>query len=138
MLTTELKLKDKFKLEFKECFYRNGINLEADILDHDKSFGELPEAAKKLYFRIGTGPYNYAYPAGTAWNSLEPTLDNRFEIKKEVVEKPNNYVCFKLPQHERRLWQQGYPVYFGYFSKDGPIEIEVDQQIADILRKDFD
>jgi hypothetical protein len=138
MLKTELTLKDKFKLEFKECYYGNGIVLEADILEYDKTFGELPDASKKLYFRIGTGPFNYAFPASSAWNNPTPTLDNRFSIKEEAIEKPDNYVCWRLPQHERRLWQAGFPVYFGYVTKEGPIEIEVDNQIADILKKDFD
>lgn len=138
MLTTELNFKDLFKLEFKECFYGNGVVLEADILDYDKSFGELPEAAKKLYFRIGTGPYNYALPSNLGWVGDGPTLDRRFETPKEEIQKPDNYVCWRLPHHERRLWQAGFPVYFGYFTENGPLEIELDSQITEILKKDFD
>lgn len=138
MLTTEIKLKELIKLEFKECYYGNGVNLEADIIDYDKNLGELPKLSEKLYFRVGTGPYNYGLPAGSGWNSLTPTLDRKFEVPQETIEKPNNYVCWRLPQHERRLWQQGYPVYFGYFSKEGLTEIELDPQIAEILKKDFD
>lgn len=138
MLTTELKLNDLVKLEFKECYYGNGINLEADVLDHDKKIGELPKLSEKLYFRVGTGPYNYGFPAASAWNNLTPALDKMFEVSQEIIEKPDNYVCWRLPQHERRLWQQGFPVYFGFYSKEGPNEIQLDQQIADILKKDFD
>ncbi len=135
MLTTELKLKDLFKLEFNECDYQNGIFLEATVLDHDKSLGELPKVAEKLYFRVGTGPYNYAFPSNTAWVSPDPELDRRPEILN--VTKPDNYVCWRLPQHECRLWQAGFPVYFGYFSKENIVEIELDSQTADILKKHF-
>lgn len=139
MSTTELKLQDWFKLEFKECHYTNGITLEAHIVDYDKSLGELPDVAKKLYFRLGSGPYNYAFPANSGWGSREPALDKGYPAPPEVHEpKPDNYVCWRLPQHERRLWQAGDTVYFGYYFKDKPVEFELDSKIAEILQKDFD
>jgi hypothetical protein len=140
MLTTELKLQDWFKLEFKECYHGNGIVLEADITDYDKSLGELPDVAKKLYFRVGMGPYNYAFPANSGWGSPEPALDKGFPVPPPEVQitRPDNYVCWRLPQHERRLWQAGDPVYFGYYFKDNPVEFELDPKTAEILQKDFD
>lgn len=138
MITVEIKLKDLFKLEFKECHYGNGISLEADVLEHDKTLGELPKVSEKLYFRVSTGPFNYGFPGATAWNNLEPALDQNFPKPTELIEKPDNYVCWRLPQHERRLWQAGFPVYFGYFIKEQPIEIELDQQTANIIKTYLD
>lgn len=138
MLTTELNFKDLFKLEFKECWYGNGIVLEADILDYDKSLGDLPNVAEKLYFRVGTGPYNYAFPSNTGWVSSEPELDKSFARPADEIQKPDNYVCWRLPQHERRLWQAGFPVYFGFYSSSGPIEIELGAETTEPLKKDFD
>lgn len=138
MLTTELKLQDLFKLQFKECFYGNGINLEADILEFDESLGSLVDVAKNLYFRIDTGPFNYAYPGNSGWASPEPSLDRPFNPNQEEVSRPDNYVCWRLPQHERRLWQAGFPVYFGFLNGNKRTEMEIDSQTSEILKKDFD
>ncbi len=138
MITTELNLNDIIKLEFKECYYGNGICLEADIVDFSKDLGSLDNFANKLYFRVDTGPYKYGFPNSTGWSNPEPTIDRRFEPVKEEIQKPENYVCWRLPQHERRLWQAGFPVYFGFFNGEKTVEIELDKQITDTLKKDFD
>jgi hypothetical protein len=138
MLTTKLELKDLFQLEFNECFYGNGIVLEATILDYDKSLGSLPTAAEKLYFRVDTGPYNYCATGNSAWISAHPDLTNPNNgFQREEIEKPDNYVCWRLPQHERRLWQAGFPVYFGFYTDNGPKEIQLDPETAEVLKKDF-
>lgn len=138
MNTAQIELKNLAKLEVNTCAYSNGINLEAKIIDYDKSLGSMPEISKKLYFRVGTGPYNYGQGEASAWNSLEPALDRYFDVPKEIVTKPEDYLCWRFPQHERRLWQQGFPVYFGYFDKEKVIEIELDKSTAELLKKDFD
>lgn len=139
MLTIKLELNDLFKLEFNECFYGNGIVLEAKVLEYDKSLGSLPVAAEKLYFRVDTGPYNYAFPGSSGWAGSEPDLYRPYiEPPKETITKPDDYVCWRLPQHERRLWQAGFPVYFGYYLGDTPKEIQLDSETAEVLKKDFD
>lgn len=134
-----IKLGDFLAVDVESCQYGNGITLEGHVLQHDESLGEIPDALrKKFYLRLDTGGYNYALPKEEGWMAPPSQLDSPYyEIPKEL-QKPINYFCFRLPQHERRYWQSGFPVYFGYLTGAAPFEIQLEEDLAKSLSINFD
>jgi len=134
----EINLENLCTVELTTCTYGNGITLEGQIKDYDKNLGEIAEVVKKIYFRVSTGPYIYALYKNDGWIGQYSSLDGYRVYNPDYEDKPDNYLCFRLDQHERRLWQAEFPVYFGYLNGTARTEIELDQETTDLLKKDFD
>ena len=118
----KIEIGPELVLQIEEPMAEVGIYITVNV----DSAPAVEDIISKIYFKVDNGPPLWGHPGRL-----------NYPTDMEDIEKADTHIAWRMAQHERRLWQAGFPPFIGVDHPDYKYEIALTEEQSTEISKHF-
>ena len=118
----KIEIGPELVLQIEEPLPGEGVYIAVNV----DSAPAIDDIAEKIYFKVDNGPPLWGHPGRENYPEDLPN-----------IEKADSHISWRIAQHERRLWQAGFPPFVGVDHPDYKYEIALTEEQSTEISKHF-